>query len=278
MLTVCPTPIGNLDDLTLRAIKALENADIVACEDTRTTIKLLNHLQIKKKMVSYHEHNEHAATQAILERLVAGEQVVLVSDAGMPGISDPGEVLIKACIQNGLPYTVLPGPSAAITALVASQIATSPFLFEGFLDRQKRKLRLEALSKYACTLIFYESPHRVVKTLEDMLQVLGDRKVTIAREISKRYETYWHTTISEAISAFDSGSVTPKGEYVLVLEGYTAAKEITTPEEINTLLEKEIQQGCRVKDVAKALAKQFGIDRQTLYKQGLMIQSQLDEE
>lgn len=276
MLTICPTPIGNLEDLTLRVIRTLETADLIACEDTRTTIKLLNHLQIKKKMMSYHEHNEQGATQVILERLRAGEQVALVSDAGMPGISDPGEVLIKACIAEGLPYTVLPGPSAAITALVASQLPTQPFYFEGFVDRSKRKKRLTTLATLPCTLIFYESPHRIVKLLEDMLAVLGDRRISLGREISKRYETYWHTTIAHALADYASGSVQPKGEYVVVVEGYTAVEVPLDAQDVEAQLKQQLAEGVRLKDAVKALAKAHGMDRQALYLRGLVLQEELE--
>lgn len=276
MLTICPTPIGNLEDLTLRVIRTLETADLIACEDTRTTIKLLNHLNIKKKMMSYHEHNEQGATQVILERLRAGEQVALVSDAGMPGISDPGEVLIKACIAEGLPYTVLPGPSAAITALVASQLPTQPFYFEGFLDRGKRKKRLTTLATLPCTLIFYESPHRIVKLLEDMLAVLGDRRISLGREISKRYETYWHTTIAQALADYASGSVQPKGEYVVVVEGYTAVEVPLDAQDVEAQLKQQLAEGVRLKDAVKALAKTHGMDRQALYLRGLALQEELE--
>lgn len=272
MLTICPTPIGNLDDITLRVIKVLEVADLVACEDTRTTIKLLNHLNIKKKMFSYHEHNELSATTLLIERLKNGDHIALVSDAGMPGISDPGEVLIKACIEQGLPYTVLPGASAVITALVASQLPTMPFFFEGFLDRNKRKQRLQALEKLESTIVFYESPHRVVKTLQDLLEIFGNRKITLAREISKRFETYWHTCVGDALSDFNSGVTSPKGEYVLVVEGYTKVEQVVSSEDVDLLLKERILNGDRVKDVAKELSKQFGFDRQELYKRALAIQ------
>lgn len=278
MLTVCPTPIGNLEDLTLRVIRCLREADLVACEDTRTTIKLLNHLDIKVKMLSYHEHNEASATQNILERLKAGERVALVSDAGMPGISDPGEVLIKACIEADIPYTVLPGPSAAITALVASQVKTQPFYFEGFVDRTKRKKRLAELANLECTLIFYESPHRLLKTLSDMISIFGDRRVTLGREISKRYETYWHTSLKEAVEKLTSGEVATRGEYVIVLEGKAQEHESHEVQDIDAALLQQLQSGVRLKDAVKGLAKSSGIDRQALYKRGLSLQETLGED
>lgn len=273
MLTVCPTPIGNLEDLTLRVIRAIESADLIACEDTRTTIKLLNHLQVKKPMMSYHEHNEQGATAVILDKLDQGLHVVLVSDAGMPGISDPGEVLIKACIEKGMAYTVLPGPSAAITALVASNLPTQPYYFEGFLDRNKRKKRLEALKSLEATMIFYESPHRVVKTLEDMLLVFGNRQVTLARELTKRYETYWHTDFEAALESFQSGTVTPKGEYVLVVGGCDTSEALVPELQIEVALKQLLDEGVRLKDAAKTLSKQYPLDRQEIYKIGLTITS-----
>ncbi len=264
MLFICPTPIGNLGDVTYRVIETLKNADLIACEDTRTTIKLLNHYEIKKPLISYHEHNEQYGTQQILEHLRGGKQVALVSDAGMPGISDPGEVLIKACILEGIEYTVLPGASAMVTAVVASQLATQPFHYEGFLDRNKRKQRLEKLKELASTLIFYESPHRVQKTLADLLLVFGDRQITLARELTKRYETYLHTTLSEAVTYYETNE--PRGEYVIVVGGHVPVVEAIGEDVVLEMVRARVLAGERIKDVVKELAKLHNVDRQALYK------------
>ena len=263
-LYICPTPIGNLGDMTYRAVETLQMVDIIACEDTRTTLKLMNHFDIKKRTYSYHEHNEQQATLQLIEWMKEGKIIALVSDAGMPGISDPGEVLIKACIAEGIAYTVLPGASAMVTAVVASQLPTKPFHYEGFLDRHKRIKRLEALKTLPTTMVFYESPHRLVKTLVDLLTVLGDRKISIGREISKRYETYRHEIISDAISHFSETA--PRGEFVLVVEGYAQVAKVMTMEEALMTVKKRIEAGERLKDAVKDLSKTYDLDRQILYK------------
>lgn len=263
-LYICPTPIGNLGDMTYRAVETLQTVDIIACEDTRTTQKLLNHFGIKKRTYSYHDHNEQQATDLLIGWMKEGKTVALVSDAGMPGISDPGEVLIKACIAAEINYTVLPGASAMVTALVASQLRTSPFHFEGFLDRHKRLKRLEALKTIASTLVFYESPHRLLKTLKDLLAVFGDRQMTSGREISKKFETYRHETISQAILHFTETD--PRGEFVLVVEGYTPIVKEMTLEDALDLVKERMQAGERLKECVKDISKTYGIDRQTLYK------------
>ena len=189
-LYVCPTPIGNLEDITLRTIRTLEEVDYIAAEDTRHTIKLLNHLNIKKPLISLHEHNEAFKSKELIELITSGHDVALVSDAGMPGISDPGEKLIKQCIESEVEVVTLPGPSAFITALVNSGLDTSRFTFIGFLDRNNktRKETIEALKARQETLIFYEAPHRIEKTISELFEILGDRKIVIARELTKKYE------------------------------------------------------------------------------------------
>ncbi|MCK8059219.1 MULTISPECIES: 16S rRNA (cytidine(1402)-2'-O)-methyltransferase [unclassified Fusibacter] len=264
MLYICPTPIGNLGDMTYRAVETLKSVDEIACEDTRVTVKLLNHFEIKKHLFSYHEHNEKAMTEKIIEKLRSGMDIALVSDAGMPGISDPGEELIKACIRENIEYTVLPGASAAVTAVIASNMQTQPFHYEGFLDRQRRKKHLEKLKGITATLVFYESPHRILKALEDMLEVLGDRNITLGRELTKKYETYFHTTVSEAIRHYEQ--TPPKGEFVVVVEGYKEIKEEMTLEEAIDEVHKRVLGGERQKEVVKELAKVYGVDRQELYK------------
>jgi 16S rRNA (cytidine1402-2'-O)-methyltransferase len=264
MLYICPTPIGNLGDMTYRAVETLKNVDEIACEDTRVTVKVLNHYEIKKHLFSYHEHNEKFMTEKIVEKLKLGLNIALVSDAGMPGISDPGEELIKACIRENLEYTVLPGPSAMVTAVIASNMQTQPFHYEGFLDRNKRKKHLEKLKEITATIVFYESPHRIIKTLEDMLEVMGDRKVTLGRELTKKYETYFHTTVSGAIAHYKVTA--PKGEFVVVVEGYVETIEEMSFENAVTLVNKRVENGERHKEVVKELSQKYHLDRQDLYK------------
>lgn len=218
-LYLCPTPIGNLEDISYRVLKVLESVDKIAAEDTRHTIKLLNHFEIKKKMISYHEHNKAQAGALLINMLLEGENIAIVTDAGMPCISDPGEDLVKLCIENQIEIEALPGPSAVVTALAASGLSTRRFLFEGFFDKKKkaRLERIEALKAFKETIIFYESPHRLLDTLRVLLEVMGDRKIALAREITKRYEEYYRDSISSAIAYFENKGV--KGEFVVILEG-----------------------------------------------------------
>ncbi len=268
MLYICATPIGNLKDITLRVLEVLESVDEIACEDTRTSGKLLSYYNIKKPLFSYHEHNERAKTEIIIEKLKQGKNIALISDAGMPGISDPGEILIKACIANQLDYTVLPGSSAVITALVASNLAAQPFYFHGFLARKQVAKQLESLKRLPMTMVFYESPHRLLKTLQQMLAVLGNRQLTIARELTKIHEQYQHSDIAAAIEYYSEN--TAKGECVIVVAGMTEITETLSLKEIVDLAKKRIAAGERHKDVVKQLAKQYDVDRQTLYRETLL--------
>jgi len=267
MLYICPTPIGNLGDITYRVIDTLKSVDLIACEDKRMSIKLLNHYDIKKPLYSYHDHNEHHGSAYLVEQLNLGKDVALISDAGTPGISDPGEVLIKACIEKHIPYTVLPGPSAMVCAVVASALPTQPFHYEGFLDRDKRKKRLEALKNLESSMVFYESPHRLIKTLEDLLSIFGDRKISVMRELTKRYESYYHMMLSDAVAFFSKEENSPRGEFVLVVEGYVKVSEHVSYEEVLLKVKERIEQGERLKEVVKELSKEHGIDRQLLYKE-----------
>ncbi len=218
-LILIPTPIGNLDDITYRAVKNLKDADLILCEDTRRTLKLLNHLQIKKSLRSYHKFNEHDLVENIVERILSGEKVALVSDAGTPGISDPGYLIVSKCIENDIEVECLPGPTALIPALVVSGLPSEKFTFEGFLPIKKgRKTRLEFLSTESRTMIFYESPHKIIKTITDFKTYFGgDRKISVSKEISKIFESTKRGTIDEILSSFENKK--PKGEFVIVVNG-----------------------------------------------------------
>lgn len=246
VLYICPTPIGNLEDITLRTLKVLREVDIIAAEDTRVTRKLLNHYEIKTPLMSYHEHNKREKGPEIILMLQEGKDVALVTDAGTPGLSDPGEDLVRLSVDGGIRVVPLPGAAAAICALVASGLSAERFVFEGFLPRKKkeRSKRLKELSGESRTLILYEAPHRLLKTLEDLRQVLGDRRIAVAREMTKIHEEFFRGTLSGAIDRFTK--TPPKGELVLVLEGQP---EIDGPKydinagEINPLQSKKIKEG-----------------------------------
>ncbi|ALI99052.1 16S rRNA (cytidine(1402)-2'-O)-methyltransferase [Rufibacter tibetensis] len=218
-LYLVPTPIGNLEDITLRAIRILKEVDVVLAEDTRTSGKLLNHLGIDKRMHSHHLHNEHKAVAHLVERLKKGEKMAMVSDAGTPGISDPGFLLVRACVQEGIKIECLPGPTAFVPALVKSGFSTDRFTFEGFLPIKKgRQTRLQSLAQEERTMIFYESPHRVLKTLEQFKEVFGaERMVSVSREISKMFEETLNGTLEEMVQTFTTKAI--KGEFVIVVQG-----------------------------------------------------------
>lgn len=222
MLFLVPTPIGNLGDMTLRALDALKSVDVIAAEDTRHSLILLQHFGIAKPLVSYHEHNEARRTAELMERLRRGESVAVISDAGMPGISDPGERLLGACIAEGLPYTVLPGPSAVITGLIGSGFSAEAFYYGGFLPPKSggRERELEAAGQRRETSVFYESPHRLCKTLEAAARLLGERPLCVAREISKTFEEYRRGTAAELLAHYTAHP--PKGEITLVVKGLSA--------------------------------------------------------
>ncbi|MEJ6589540.1 MAG: 16S rRNA (cytidine(1402)-2'-O)-methyltransferase [Crocinitomicaceae bacterium] len=218
-LIIVPTPIGNLEDITLRAIRYLKECDLIYAEDTRVTRRLLSHLNIDKRTVAFHSHNEHRILDKCIETIEENEFTVLVSDAGTPGISDPGYLLVHACVSHGIEVECLPGPTAIIPALVASGFTCERFHFEGFLPHKKgRETRIKSISELTCTVVYYESPHRIVKTLTQLQKVLEeDRKACVVREISKIYETYHHGTLSELMTYFTENK--PKGELVLIMEG-----------------------------------------------------------
>lgn len=264
-LYLCPTPIGNLEDISYRVLKTLKSVDFIAAEDTRHTLKLLNHFEIKKKMISYHEHNKIQSGLNIVNLLTEGHDIAIVTDAGMPCISDPGEDLVKLCIDHSIELEALPGPSAVVTALAASGLSTRRFLFEGFLDKKKkaRNLRIEALKSFRETMIFYESPHRLLDTLKVFLDIFGDRRIVIAREITKRYEEYYRDSISSSIEYFEKKGV--KGEFVLLIEGNQIEEIETFDMSIEEHLSLLIDQGISKKDAITEVAKIRQIPKKEVY-------------
>lgn len=275
-LYICPTPIGNLEDITYRTLKILNNVDIIAAEDTRHTIKLLNHFNINKPLTSYHEHNKNFKGGYLLDKLKEGEDIALVSDAGMPGISDPGADIVKECIDNGFEIEVLPGASAFVVALVGSGMDTSKFVFEGFLDRDKKnkKTRLEEIKKEKRTIVIYESPHRLKDTLKTMLEILGDRKISICRELTKKHEEYFRTTLTESIDYYSENS--PRGEYILIIEGDKYYEDMPENNIYEHMDEREyvislIESGMSKKDAIKKVSRARGLKKDLVYKKVLDI-------
>ncbi|KJF27185.1 methyltransferase [Clostridium aceticum] len=274
-LYICPTPIGNLEDITLRVLRTLKEVDIIAAEDTRHTINLLRHFSIQKPLTSYHEHNEKNKSQYLIDKLLEGESIALVSDAGMPGISDPGEVLIKACIQQDIPFEVLPGATASILALVASGLSTRRFAFEGFLDRdrKKRKERLEKIKLEDRTLVFYEAPHRVADTLQDMIDILGNREAVIARELTKKYEEFIRGRLNEVYQYLQENP--PKGEMVLLCGGISLEEEVRREQEtfqhltIREHISSFMEEGLEKKEAIKKVAKLRKIPKSDVYKESI---------
>ena len=273
-LYICPTPIGNLEDMTYRTIRILNEVDLIAAEDTRHSLKLLNHFEISKPLTSYHEHNKDSKGGYLINKLLDGENIALISDAGMPGISDPGEEIIKEAIENNIEIEVLPGATASITALVGSGLNTAKFAFEGFLDRDKktRRAQLEEVKEESRTLIFYESPHRLKDTLKDMLKILGNRKIALNRELTKKYQEVIREDIETAINIFDEKEV--KGEFVLIVEGFTGEKTVeNTYDDLNEreYVLKLIEEGMTKKDAIKAVCKDRKLKKDVVYKQVLDI-------
>lgn len=268
MLYLVPTPIGNLGDLSPRAAACLEKVDFIAAEDTRVTIKLLNHLGIKKPMMAYYRHNTETGGQAILARILQGEDCALVSDAGTPAISDPGEELVGLCVSAGIPVEALPGPCALITALAVSGLTTGRFTFEGFLamNKKNRQAHLDELKNEVRTMIFYEAPHKLRATLEDFCRVFGpDRQIALCRELSKRHEEIVRSTLEEALARYQEES--PRGEFVLVVAGGTpVAVELPTLEEGLALVEEKLGQGLSLRDATKEVAGLLKLSRNELYR------------
>ncbi len=267
ILYVVGTPIGNLSDFSPRAQEILSEVDFIAAEDTRVTLKLLNHFDIKKPMVSYFEHNKYQRGEMICQRIEAGETCALVSDAGMPAISDPGEMLVAQCAERGIPVLVVPGPSAVVSALAISGLPTGRFTFEGFLSTAKKSRRehLEEVRGEKRTMVFYEAPHKLLSTLEDMLSAWGNRRIAIVRELTKIHEEVRRTTLEEAVTFYREN--TPKGEFVLVVEGAKPEEtEEMTPEQAVELARNLMEQGYSASEAAKEAAKVSSLKKGELYR------------
>lgn len=274
MLYLVGTPIGNLGDLSPRAVETLRKVDFIAAEDTRVTIKLLNHFEIDTPMISYYEHNLRQKGEYILTRLLAGEDCAIVTDAGMPCISDPGEDLVKLCAAHDIPIAVVPGPSAVVSALAASGLSTGRFTFEGFLsvNRPQRLKHLEQLKEEPRTMIFYEAPHKLLATLQDFAAAFGEkRKITLARELTKLHEEYHRTTLGEAAQYYAENK--PKGEFVLVVEGFDLEKAALQKQESYTfadaleMVRKRVEGGEKLTLACKEVARLTGQNRAELYRE-----------
>lgn len=264
-LYIIGTPIGNLSDMTFRAVETLRSVDFVCAEDTRVSAKLLNYFEIKKPMVSYHRHNCEEVGQQILARIIGGESCGIITDAGMPCISDPGENLVKLCAENGVKIEVVPGPTAVASAVAISGLSTKRFCFEGFLSTTKR-LRNEHLASVkndTRTLVFYEAPHKLIYTLKDMLEYFGDRRISICRELTKIHEEVLRMTLSEACEYYSE--VTPKGEFVLVIEGAEEKQEEETIDSAYEQVKALVEKGMRGADACKQIAKATGFSKGELY-------------
>ena len=261
------TPIGNLKDISSRALEVLKNVDYIASEDTRTTSNLLSYFGINKPMISYHEHNEQESSTKLIDLLKQGKSIAITSDAGYPGISDPGAIIVKHCIENDIPVSIIPGANAFLPALIGSGLDNNHFYFHGFLPSKPsaRKKELEQLTNLTCTLIFYESPHRIKETLNDLLTYFPNRKMSLVREITKLHEEYIYGTINE-IAQIDESTL--KGEMVIVIEG-NKIKEEYTEEELIEMLNKLISNGLSLKEASKELANELNLKKNYLYQLGL---------
>ncbi len=271
-LYLCATPIGNLEDMTYRVVRTLKEVDLIAAEDTRNSIKLLNHFEIKTPMTSYHEYNKIEKGHKLVEKMQEGADIALITDAGTPGISDPGEELVKMCYEAGIEVTSLPGAAACITALTLSGLSTRRFAFEAFLptDKKEKQEVLSELVNETRTIIMYEAPHRLLKTLKELFDILGDRRITVCRELTKKHETAFQTTFSEAIAYYEAQE--PKGECVLVIEGKSRQElreeaiakweEMTVEEHMDYYM----NQGIDKKEAMKKVAKDRGIGKRDVYQ------------
>lgn len=271
-LYLCATPIGNLEDMTLRCIRVLKEVDLIAAEDTRNSIKLLNHFEIKTPMTSYHEYNKIEKGHRLAERLQSGEDIALITDAGTPGISDPGEELVRMCQEAGITVTALPGAVACITALTISGLATRRFAFEAFLptDKKERQAILEELKGETRTMILYEAPHRLTRTLKVLYEALGNRRLSVCRELTKKHETVFATTIEDALDYYESQE--PKGECVMVIEG-KSREEIRAEEkaqweemDIEAHMEYYLERGMDKKEAMKQVAMDRGVSKRDIYQ------------
>lgn len=272
-LYLCATPIGNLDDMTLRVLRTLQEVDLIAAEDTRNSIKLLNHFEIKTPMTSYHEYNKIEKAKNLIRQMQEGKNVALITDAGTPGISDPGEELVRMCYDAGVEVTSLPGACACVTALTLSGLPTRRFCFEAFLptDKKERQEILKELEKETRTIILYEAPHRLVRTLEELTEFLGERRISVCRELTKKHETVFQTTVAEALAYYRQNA--PKGECVLVIEGKSReairAEEQQRWEELSVEehMEHYLSQGIEKKEAMKLVAKDRGVSKRDIYQE-----------
>ena len=275
-LYLCATPIGNLEDITFRVLRTLKEADLIAAEDTRNSRKLPNHFEIKTPMTSYHEYNKYEKGRWLIRQMEEGKQIALITDAGTPGISDPGEELVAMCWEAGVEVTSLPGPAACVTALTVSGLSTRRFSFEAFLpqDKKQRQEVLEEMKRDTRTLILYEAPHRLIKTLEELLKELGNRRITVCRELTKKHETLFKTDLEKALDWYRENP--PKGECVLVLEGRSReemkAEERSRWEDISVPehMEFYLKQGMEKKEAMKQVAKDRGVSKRDIY--GILLQ------
>ena len=271
-LYLCATPIGNLEDMTFRCVRTLKEADLIAAEDTRGSIKLLNHFEIQTPMTSYHEYNKIEKGRKLVERLLGGEDIALITDAGTPGISDPGEELVSMCHEAGITVTAVPGAAACVTALTISGLSTRRFAFEAFLpaDKKERQRVLESLKDETRTIVIYEAPHRLIRTLGALKEVLGDRQAAVCKELTKRHETVFRATLCEAIAYYEEHE--PRGEYVLIIEG-KSQEEILKEEQgrweelaLTEHMELYLKNGLSKKDAMKQVAKDRGIGKREVYQ------------
>jgi len=269
---IVSTPIGNLEDFTLRALRILKEVDLIACEDTRVTKKLLSHYQIQKPLTSYHEHNEKEKAEELVALLESGKNIALVSDAGTPGVSDPGYRLVKLASEKGIEIIPVPGPSAAIAALSVSGLSTSSFAFFGFLPKSDKKMKdlLEDIIEYSQTLIFYESPNRVLKTLSNILATLGDRQVSVSRELTKMFEETLRGTVSKVIGALE-GRKSIKGEFTIVVEGNGIKADEASSEVMEEQLKICRDKGLSLKDSVKMITQEYRISKSKVYKEALKV-------
>ncbi len=265
VLYVVGTSIGNLSDMTFRAVETLKTVDFICAEDTRVTAKLLNHFDIKKPMVSYHEHNARVAGKAVCERLLAGENAAIVTDAGMPCISDPGADLVRACAEKGIEVRVVPGASAVVSAVAVSGLDTSRFSFEGFLSvtKKQRFSHLFQVKDLQTTLVFYEAPHKLLNTLTDMLEYFGDRRISLCRELTKVHEEVFRTTLAQAVEFYSENK--PRGGFVLVIEGAKTAVETVSEDDAIERVRELVSGGVRPTEACKMVASDTGIPKGKLY-------------
>ena len=271
-LYMCATPIGNLEDMTFRAVRILQEVDLIAAEDTRNSIRLLQHFDIHTPMTSYHEYNKIEKGRSLVGRLLSGQNIALITDAGMPGISDPGEELVRMCLEANIPVTAIPGACACVTALTISGLSTRRFCFEAFLpsDKKERKQILFGLKEETRTTVLYEAPHRLKKTLKELYETLGDRKIALCRELTKKYETVLSMTLTEALAYYEQKE--PRGEYVLILEG--RSRSSIEKEQHKTYQKMPIEehmklyeeQGMDRKEAMKQVAKDRGVSKREIYQ------------